>query len=85
MVLLSQDAAYGVRSRMSVAPVTTRVRRAPTHVPVGPRDGLDREGAVNCDEVSTIHRSQLLERIGALDPATMAEIDDALRFALGLD
>lgn len=85
VVLISREAAYGVRSRMAVAPVTTRIRRVPTHVPVGPRDGLDRDGAVNCDEVSTIHRSQLLERIGALDPSTLAEVDDALRFSLGLD
>ena len=85
VVLLSRQTAYGIRAHMTVAPVTTRVRRVPTHVPVGPRDGLDRDSAVNCDELSTIHRNQLIELIGALDPSTLAAVDDALRFSLGLD
>ena len=70
---------------MTVAPVMTQMRNVPTLVPVGSRDGLDRGGVVNCDEVSTIHRNQLIERIGAVEPSTLAEIDDALRFALGLE
>ena len=57
----------------------------PTLVPVGRRDGLDREGVVNCDQLGTIHRDQLIERIGELDPSTLAAVDDALRFSLGLD
>jgi mRNA interferase MazF len=61
------------------------IRRVPTLVPVGPRDGLDREGVVNCDEVDTIRRDQLVERIGMLDASTLAAVDDALRFSLGLD
>lgn len=84
-MLVSREAAYRVRSHLTVVPVTTRTRRVPTLVPVGPRDGLDRDGFVNCDEVGTIHHDQLIERIGALDPSTLAAVDDALRFSLGLD
>jgi len=84
-VLVSREASYGVRAHMTVVPVTTRIRNVPTLVPIGRGDGLDRDGVVNCDEASTIHRSQLIERIGAVEPSTLAEIDDALRFALGLD
>ena len=82
---MSREASYRVRARMTVVPVTTRIRNVPTLVPIGTGAGLDRDGVVNCDESSTIHRSQLVERIGTLDPATMAQIDDALRFSLGLD
>lgn len=84
-MLVSREAAYRIRSHLTVAPVTTRIRRVPTLVPVGPHDGLDRDSAVNCDQLSTIRQDQLIERIGALDPSTLAEIDDALRFSLGLD
>jgi mRNA interferase MazF len=82
---VSREAAYLVRSNLTVVPVTTRIRRVPTLVPVGPRDGLDRDGVVNCDEVDTIRRDQLVERIGMLDASTLAAVDDALRFSLGLD
>jgi mRNA interferase MazF len=82
---VSREAAYLVRSNLTVVPVTARIRRVPTLVPVGPRDGLDRDGVVNCDEADTIRRDQLVERIGMLDASTLAAVDDALRFSLGLD
>jgi mRNA-degrading endonuclease toxin of MazEF toxin-antitoxin module len=40
---------------------------------------------VNCDAAVTIDRETLIERIGVLDPSTLAEVDDALRFSLGLE
>jgi len=83
--LVSRDVAYGVRSHVTVVPVTTRIRRVPTLVPIGPREGLDREGVVNCDQLDTIHQAQLIERIGVLDPTTLADVADALRYSLGLD
>ena len=84
-MLVSRKAAYGVRSHVTVVPLTRRIRRVPTHVPVGARDGLDRDGTVNCDQPQTIHQRQLIERIGMLDPSTVAAVDDALRFSLGLE
>jgi mRNA interferase MazF len=85
VVLVSREAAYRVRSHLTVAPVTTGIRPVPTLVPVGTRDGLDRDGVVNCDELETIHQDQLIERIATLEPSTLAAVDDALRFSLGLD
>jgi mRNA-degrading endonuclease toxin of MazEF toxin-antitoxin module len=61
------------------------MRRIRSHVAVGTREGLDQDGEVNCDAVITIDRDTLVERIGALDPSTLAELDDALRFSLGLE
>jgi len=85
VVLVSREDAYPRRGRFTVAPITGRVRGIQTHVAVGPRDGLDRDGEVNCDAVITVDRETLTERIGALDASTLAEVDDALRFSLGLD
>ena len=85
VVLVSREEAYPRRARFMVAPVTSRIRRIRSHVAVGPRDGLARDGEVNCDAVITIDRDTLIERISALDPSTLAEVDDALRFSLGLD
>ena len=40
---------------------------------------------MNCDALVTIERDRLVERIGVLEPSTLSEIDDALRFSVGLD
>lgn len=84
-MLVSRETAYSIRSHLTVVPVTSRMRRVPTLVPVGPRGGLDRESVVNCDQLNTIRQDQLVERIGALDPSTLADVDEALRFSLGLE
>ena len=84
VVLVSREEAYSIREVITVAPVTTRVRDIASHVRVGRDDGLEREGAINCDRLATIHRSQLKSRIARLRPDKLAELDDALHFALGL-
>jgi len=40
VLLLSRDEAYSVRELITVAPVTTRMRRIPSEVPLGLEDGL---------------------------------------------
>ena len=85
VVLVSREEAYAVRRLVTVAYVTTRQRGIPTHVSVGRDEGLSREGVVNCDQLNTVPRTLLSEKIGSLGPAKMGEVDEALRLALGLD
>nr|BAL56656.1 hypothetical conserved protein [uncultured Acetothermia bacterium]BAL59325.1 hypothetical conserved protein [Candidatus Acetothermum autotrophicum] len=49
VVLLSREAAYQIRSKVTIAPVTTRIRGIQTEVGVGPEDGLPRRSVVDCD------------------------------------
>ena len=70
---------------VTVAPVTTRMRRIPAEVPLGPEDGLARACVANLDTVVTIPKSSLQERITALGPAKLGAIDAAVHFALGLE
>ena len=84
MVLLSRNEAYAIRELVTVAPVTTRVRRIPTEVPLGPAEGLPKSCVVNLDTITTIPRRTLTEPIGPLPLGTLAAVDRALMFALGL-
>lgn len=85
VTLVSRDEAYERRELFVIAPITRRVRGIPAEVTVGRGEGLAHESVVNCDSLRTIRRSQLAEQIGALGPAKLAELDAALRFALGLE
>ena len=85
VVLLSRNEAYEVRSLVIVAPATTTVRGFAVEVKVGKREGLKRDCVVNCDWLVTVPKEDLLERAGALGSAKLRQLDDALRFALGLD
>lgn len=84
VVVVSRDDPGGVRDRATIAPVTSSIRDAPTFVLLDHRDGLDRLCAINCDELNTLRKTELVRRIGRLSESKLAEVHAALRFALQL-
>ena len=85
VVLLSRDEAYAVRALVTVAPVSTRIRGFAAEVRLGRREGLSKACVANLDAVVTIPQRALLERIRSLSTHKIEEINEALRFTLGLD
>jgi mRNA interferase MazF len=85
VVLVSRREAYEVRAMVIVAPVSTTIRGFSVEVRVGRTEGLPRAAVVNCDWLVTLPKTDLVERAGSLSGAKMAQLDDALRFALGLE
>ncbi|MDD2252554.1 MAG: type II toxin-antitoxin system PemK/MazF family toxin [Dehalococcoidales bacterium] len=84
VLLLSRDEAYIVRGLITVTPVTTRVRHIPSEVPLGLEDGLPKSCVVNLDNITTIAKASLNERLSILSTKKQIAVEDALRFALGL-
>jgi mRNA interferase MazF len=64
VLVLTRDIVIPHLTRVTVAPITSRVRGLLIEVPVGPRNGLDKDSVVNLDNVQTIARTDLLQRIG---------------------
>lgn len=85
VVIVTREAAIPVKSRVTVALVTSTVRGHPAEVEAGPQEGLARECVINCDELLTVPKAVLGRRRGMLGPEKTRLLDDALRLALGLD
>lgn len=85
VVLVSRDEAYESRLYVIVAAVTTRIRHIPAEVPLGRSEGVPRDSVANCDDLRTVSRKALVQRMGAMASDRLATLDTALRFALGLD
>lgn len=85
VVLVSRDEAYQVRAMVITAPVSTKIRGYAVEVKVGRREGLPRASVVNCDWLVTLPKRLLERRIGALSEQKLEQLDDGLRFALGLE
>jgi mRNA interferase MazF len=81
---VTRAGAYAYRDLVTVVPVTTRIRGIPAEVLVGTDDGLDRECVANADVLTTIPKRCLSRRLGALKESKSRELDDALRYSLGL-
>jgi mRNA interferase MazF len=74
-----------VDSRFSTvicAPVYTTRDGFPTQIEVGMDEGLKHDSAICCDELISIRKTLLTDYVGALSPAKMEEVSDALRIAL---
>lgn len=84
VVLLSRDAAYRVRTSVTVGEVTRTIRNIPVEVLLGPEDGMPTRCVVNLDDIATIPKSKLLERITRLSEDKMKAVGKAIAFALDL-
>ena len=84
VVLLSRDVAYRVRTSITVGIVTRIARNIPVEVPLGTEDGMPQPCVVNLDDILTIPKLRLVERITTLSPQKMTAVAKAIIFALDL-
>ncbi len=84
-VLLSRDSAYRVRAALTVAPVTRTIRNIPVEVLLDQSDGMSTRCVVNLDDITTLPKSLIKQRVTVLPPEKIQKIDEAIRFALDLN
>ena len=84
VVLLSRDTAYQVRTSVTVGIITSVARNIPVEVPLGLKDGMPRQCVINLDNILTIPKTRLAERITTLLPQKMTAVARAIVFALDL-
>ena len=84
VVLLSRDSAYQVRASITIAPITRTIRNIPVEVLLDQKDGLPARCVVNVDDMTTIPKALIKQRITMLSAQRIQQIDDAIRFALNL-
>ncbi len=84
VVILTRDSAIGYLSTVTVAPITTTIRRVPSEVALGPEDGLITDCAVNLHNIQTVPQTRVDALITTITESRMIQIEDALLFALGI-
>ena len=70
--------------RVTVAPITSRVRGLTVEVPVGQSNGLDQDSVINCDNIVTIPTSAVGRQIGFLWSEQEPKLSEAVRAAFDL-
>lgn len=85
VVIITRQVAIPVLSAVAVAMITSTVRGIPSEVPLNPEHGLKRSCAANCDNLFTLAKARLHNRLGSLPVEDLDRLDNALRFALQLD
>ena len=84
VLLLSRNKAYEVRNAVTVAEITTVIRKIPVEVKLGRDEGMPKECIVNLDTMMTVPKSFLQEYLTTLTQEKMRQVDEAIQFALGI-
>jgi mRNA interferase MazF len=83
-LILTREVVRPHVTRVTVAPITARVRGLTVEVPVGPSNGLDQESVINCDNIVTIPASAVGRQIGFLWSEQEPRLSHAIHAALDL-
>lgn len=83
VLILTRQEVIPLLRTVTVAPITTAVRGAPSEVLVGVAEGLKRDSAINLDHVQTVDKSRLRTFVGSLSRAQMSRVCRALAIATG--
>lgn len=87
VLVIQNDVGNRFSPTVIVLAVTSQLHKArlPTHVPVEAEGhGLTRDSVVLAEQVRTLDKQRLLERLGTLSPESMQRVANALRVSLGL-
>ncbi len=85
VLVLTRESAIAVLNSVTIAPITSTIRSIPTEVVLTKEDGLPYTCAANFDNLQTVPKSQVGDRITQLSRRRMREAAAAVSFALALD
>jgi mRNA interferase MazF len=83
-LILTREIVRPHLSRVTVAPITSRVRGLTVEVPVGQSNGLDQDSVINCDNIVTIPTSAVGRLIGFLWSEQVPMLSEAVLAAFDL-
>lgn len=87
VLVIQNDIGNRFSPTVIVAAITAQIQKAklPTHVEIdAKRHGFDRDSVVLLEQIRTIDKQRLIERITRLDDEMMAQVDDSMQISLGL-
>lgn len=85
VLLLSRNRAIQVREYVTVALITRTIRHLPVEVSLETEDGMPKSCVVNLDDINTIPKKLLSQRLTTLSEDRMRLVERALKFALDLN
>lgn len=87
VLVIQNDIGNKYSPTIIVAAITSQINKAklPTHVEISaPEYGLPKDSVVLLEQVRTIDKKRLREKIGRFNDEMMAKVDECLKISLGL-
>lgn len=87
VLIVQNDTGNRYSPTVIAAAITSQVNKArlPTHIELSsPKCGLTKDSVVLLEQIRTLDKSRLRERMGKLDAQTMGAVDSAIAVSFGL-
>ena len=87
VLIIQNDVGNKYSPTVIAAAITSQINKAkmPTHIELSAREyGLNKDSVILLEQIRTIDKKRLREKIGRLDEALMSRVNDALSISFGL-
>ena len=87
VLIIQNDTGNKHSPTVIAAAITSQIGKArlPTHIELEAKSvGLNRNSVILLEQIRTLDKSRLRERMGRLDEGTMSAVDNALAVSFGL-
>ncbi len=87
VLIIQNDIGNRFSPTVIVAAITAQIQKAklPTHVEIEAKShGMERDSVILLEQIRTIDKQRLTDKITHLDDETMRKVDEALQISVGL-
>ncbi len=87
VLVVQNDVGNKFSPTVIIAAITSQINKAklPTHLEISAEDyGLSKDSVILLEQIRTIDKKRLRERIGRLDDEQMGKVSEALGISLGM-
>ncbi len=87
VLVIQNDIGNKYSPTIIVAAITSQINKAklPTHIEISSSDyGLPKDSVVLLEQIRTIDKKRLREKVGHFDEDMMNKVDDCLKISIGL-
>ncbi len=88
VLIIQNDVGNKYSPTVIAAAITSRINKAkmPTHIELTAKDyGLSKDSVILTEQIRTLDKKRLREKIGKLDKELMQKVDEALSVSFGLE
>ena len=87
VLVVQNDVGNKFSPTIIVSAITSKINKAklPTHIEISAKDyGLSKDSVILLEQIRTIDKKRLREKIGRLDDELMIDVNEGLSISLGL-
>ncbi|KMT21111.1 mRNA interferase eNdoA [Clostridium cylindrosporum DSM 605] len=88
VLIVQNDVGNKYSPTIIVAAITSQINKAklPTHIEINSQDydGLNKDSVILLEQIRTIDKKRLKEKVGSISSDLISKVDEALTISLGL-